>query len=575
MKRIIHRSIVVLLIVALFSGCSRRIVPGLTHKKDGKNYDEAAFNYEYVEGIKLKLMGNYGDALKAFEDCISINPQSDACYYQMAQIVLNNGDNKNGKKYLNKAVTIEPGNIWYNLMLSTIYYQEKNLDSTIICYERAVKFHPEKEEMQISLANLYTENKKFEKSRNILNHFDEKYGVNENTTLSLIRNLIAEEKYKDAVVKIKELLKQKPEDVTYNGLLAEMYGKSGESEKAAEVYKQLIERNPDNPQIQLSLCNFLVSEKNYDDLFMLLNTIILNDRITREDKINLFAVLMDNTDIRKNYGKNMEVDIMLLQSEYKNDDVIILLLPDFLQKEGKLTDAALNLEEIIKIKPDNYFAWEKLLLVYYELKDFKKLEERGEECATKFNRSIFAKILYANGAMEQKNYTVALEELRKADILAGEDKDQKLQVLALKAEIYYKMKDFENTFKTYDEALSINKSDLTLLNNYAYYLAEQNMRLKDAEKMAKQVIDKEKNNTTYLDTYAWVLYKKGKTREAAKIMQKVTESGQKDDAEWYEHYGYILKKMGKCREASEKWEKALEIDKTKTKLQIEIDNCKN
>ena len=48
------------------------------------------------------------------------------------------------------------------------------------------------------------------------------------------------------------------------------------------------------------------------------------------------------------------------------------------------------------------------------------------------------------------------------------------------------------------------------MNNYAYYLAEQNMKLKEAEEMARKVIEKEKDNTTYLDTYGWVLYKRGK-----------------------------------------------------------------
>ena len=54
---------------------------------------------------------------------------------------------------------------------------------------------------------------------------------------------------------------------------------------------------------------------------------------------------------------------------------------------------------------------------------------KGEECATRFNRSFLAKILYANGALENKNFNVALEELRKAEILAGDNKEFKTQVL--------------------------------------------------------------------------------------------------------------------------------------------------
>ncbi len=92
--------------------------------------------------------------------------------------------------------------------------------------------------------------------------------------------------------------------------------------------------------------------------------------------------------------------------------------------------------------------------------------------------------------------------------------------------------------------------------------------------MAKTVISKESTNNTFMDTYAWVLYKRGKTREAAKIMERIINSGEADDAEYYEHYGFILKKMKKFGDAVDSFEKALELDKTKSYLREEIENCR-
>ena len=93
---------------------------------------------------------------------------------------------------------------------------------------------------------------------------------------------------------------------------------------------------------------------------------------------------------------------MVLEANYKTDDIIPLLRPELFIKMNKIQEAGLRLEEIIKDKPENYYAWEKLLLVYLQEKDYVKLEKKGEECATKFNRSFLAKLLYANGAMENK-----------------------------------------------------------------------------------------------------------------------------------------------------------------------------
>jgi len=566
--------ILIFFVITIFTSCSKNIIPGLRPGKAGNTYDSAAFNYVYVEGIRQKLLGNLGEALQYFEQCLVINPVSDAVYYQMAQIVLGNADLANGKRYLKMANEIAPENIWYNMLLASIYHQEKNIDSAIIYYEKAVRTHPEKEDLQITLANLYTQNRNYNRAGNILYKLDEKYGANERTTISLIENLLAEGKNKEALVKVQELLVQNPDNIVYNGYLAAIYRSQGDAVKAKDVYDQLIGRNPDNPGIQLSLCEFLISEKSFEELFELLNTVIINQKITRDEKISLIAELIENEYIVKDYSSEMELALLVLEANFKEDDIILLLRPEFLQKQNKSNAAAARLEEIIKIRQDNYYAWEKLLLVYYDLKDFDNLQNRGAACASKFNRSIIAKMLYATGAMENENYEIALEELRKADILAGDNRELKLQVLTLRADTYYRMKNYEEAFKAFDEALTLNNNDLTVMNNYAYYLAEQNMNLKEAEKMAREVIERDKENNTFLDTYAWVLYKKGKVREAARIMEKIINSAEKGDAEYYEHYGFILKKMRKCNQAIESWENAISLDKSKTNLNKEIENCK-
>jgi len=340
-----------------------------------------------------------------------------------------------------------------------------------------------------------------------------------------------------------------------------------------EVYKKLIENDPDDPQTLLSYSDFLIDEKKFDDLFTLLNSLILNNKISREDKIAIYLRLIEDGQIKEEKLSQLNISLMVLEANYKDDDIIPLIRPEVLIKQGKLTEASERLEEIIKNKPENYYAWEKLLLVYLQLEDYDKLMIRGEECSTQFNRSFIAKILYANGALEKGKYEVALEELKKAEILASDNKIYLVQVLTMRADVYYRMKDYQKAFEIFELTLKINQDDLTVINNYAYYLAEQDIRLKEAEQMAKKVIEKEKANNTFLDTYGWVLYKRGKLKEAAKVMENIINSGEKPDAVWYEHYGYILKKQNKCKEAVVNWNVSLKLDSTKSYLLKEIKSC--
>lgn len=578
MEKVIMKKIAglfIILTVIMFYSCQKHSLPSAEKIEKIKPYDSAAFEYVFVEAIKQKLLGNSGDALRYLEQCLKINPSSDAAYFHMAQVLFAQGDITTGKKCVLKAQYLAPTNFWYLMMLAGTYYQEQNIDSAIIFYEKAAELCPDKTELQLTLGNLYSENKKYDKAGFIFEALDKKYGTNNTSTVSAVKNLMRAGKYDDAERKVQLLLEESPGEILYNGLLAEIYRGKGNSEKAMEVYNKLIERNPGNPETQLSLCEFLLNEKKYEDLINLLNTVVLNENILREDKISLFAKLIENEEIVKSYSDKLQLSLMVLEASADNDYVVLLLRPELLIAHGELKKAASRLEEIIVIYPENYYAWEKLLLVYLQDKNYKKLQERGEECSSKFNRSFLAKILYATGAEENGSFDIALDELRKAAILAGDNKEMLLQVLTLKADVYYRMKDFERAFRAFDEALKANNKDLTVLNNYAYYLAEQNTRLKEAEVMAKEVIEKERSNITFLDTYAWVLYKRGKVKAAGKIMEEVLKNAKEPDAEFFEHYGYILRKSHDCRNAVTNWNAALQLDSTKKELLIEIEKCKN
>jgi predicted Zn-dependent protease len=560
------------LFILSFFSCGKNLAP--SESRDiPKDFDSAAYNEIYVEAIKQKLLGNGGDALKFLEQCLKINPSSDAAYYQMAQIVIANGDIKNGKKYVVKSLSFDPDNIWYLTMLAGLYYQQRNLDSSIICYEKAVKLFPEKEELQLTLGNLYSDDKKYEEANSIFDGFDKKYGVNEKSTLSSIKNKMAQGKYDDALVKTLSLVKEFPDEILYQGLLADIYKGKGDNQKASDVYNKLLESDPDNPQVQLALCDFLINGKNYDELFLILNTVILNNKVERESKISLIARIIDLPDLTKELQDKLVVSLLVLEANYKEDNIIPLLRPELLIKQKKLDNAIIRLEELIKSNPDNYYAWEKLLFVYLQLKDYNKLVLKGEECATRFNTSFTAKLLYANAALETGKYSIAINELKKAEILAGNSKDSLNQVLTMRADVYYRMKDYSKSFETFELALKNNSEDLTVINNYAYYLAQQNTKLKEAEEMSKKTIEKDKGNSTFLDTYGWILYKRGKLQEAAKVFESIIKSGDKPDAVWYEHYGYILRKERRCNDAINNWNRALKLDSTKTELIKEIENC--
>lgn len=562
----------ILLITAI--SCSKDLSPSLNTAGKLKQYDSATHDYYFVEAVKQKLMGNSGEAIKRLEQCIKINPESDAAYFQMAQIYFGFRERDNAMIYARKAYELAPENYWYIMMLAGVYYNENKLDTAIYYYEQAVKLRPDREDLLLSLGNMYSENGKYDMAGDIFNSLDQKYGINEESTLSNIRNLMLSGKNSEALEITKSLIVEFPEELMYRSIMAEIYRTIGQSDKAMEVYSEMIEENPDNPEIQLSLCDFLLKERKYEELFEVVNSVILNNAIRREDKISLIGTLIETNEIVEGYQEEILDAISIIEEEYRNDDLIVLLRPELFSKRNNYKDAIIILEKITEENPDNYYASEKLLITYLENREYKKLQERGKEIAKRFNRSFIAKMLYASGATENKDYETALEELGKAEILAGNQEELLMQVISLKADVYYRQKNYSKAFETFEDALKIDNKDMTVLNNYAYYLAEQDMNLKVAERMAEQVIKNEGANSTFMDTYAWVLYKRGKIKQARKVMESIIAGDETPDAEWYEHLGFIYKAGKDCKKAINTWNIAIQLDQTKTHLIEEIEKCK-
>lgn len=565
---------IIFFIVICILSCGKNLsLTTISQEVKLKSYDSSRFDYYFIEAVKQKLMGNIGEALQRLEQCLKINPESDAAYFQKAQILMSLGDNAQGKVFALRAHTLAPDNFWYLMMLAGLYYTDNNIDSAIIFYEKAVILYPDREDLLLNLGNLYSESGKYDNADLIFRRFDQKYGVNQTSTVASIKNLMLAKRYDEALTRTKLLLSDFPDEMLYNGFLAEIYHAKGENGKATDVYKQLLVRNPDDPAVQLSYCDFLIDSRSFKELFLFLSKPLLNDNLARENKISLMGRLIDDPEIVNLYSNNILVALMILEADNVNDDLILLLRPELLIKQNKLDDAAHILEVIISGNPGNYFAWEKLLLVYLEQKNFQKLQERGKECSTRFNMSFLAKMLYAWGATENNDYDIALEELKKAAILAGDNKEMIMQVLSLRADVYYRQNRYIEAFDTFDQALKVDSNDLTILNNYAYFLAEQDMRLKEAELMSERVIKSETDNPTFLDTYGWVLYKRGKLRQAQKVMESIIGKDGEHDSVMYEHLGYIFKKKRDCKNAVINWNIALKLDSTKIELREEIRKC--
>lgn len=571
----VNNSVIIFLFISFFfaAGCSASKEVAVKEKTvEKRNIDYTQYDLVYIEGVKNKLQGELAEAIYKFDDAIRINPGSDAAHHQISQVAAMRRDFDNALKYGRRAIELDAENPWYHINMADIYMQLSNLDSAAYYLEQVVLIDPEREGVEFQLGNIYMQTGNNIQAERIFEKFYQKYGAGEEILIALLTAKVKTEKYDEAKDIILKELESNTVDTQLNGLLAEIYRKKGEPDKAAAVYERMLSLNLNNNTLDFSYLEFLIEEGEYIKLFEKARTIIGSEDAGLENKVNMVLRMMQDSMIVNKYADSLVNIGRYMFDPDPDNPTMALLMSEIYGNTGYGDKEVEVLIDFVERNEELYYIWENLLLKLNDRQDNELLNKYAGRASGLFNRAPLPKILYAYSLIEEGKGRQAAEELKKVRVLVNNEEQYMVQILSMEAEIAYREGDMEKASGKFEEALDIEPENPLVLNNYAYYLAENNMRLDKAEGMIEKCLEIEEN-ITYLDTHAWVLYKKGDYRDADRIMSRIFSSGHITDAELREHYGYIKKALGKCDDAVALWQSALKADRTKSYLIEEINKC--
>ena len=163
----------------------------------------------------------------------------------------------------------------------------------------------------------------------------------------------------------------------------------------------------------------------------------------------------------------------------------------------------------------------------------------------------------------------ALELLAKGLKNVSTDTD-KARIYSMMGDYYHSLGQKEQMFASYDSTLLYDPGNISVLNNYAYYMALEDRDLDKALQMSAKTLEAEPLSATFLDTYAWILFRMKKYKEALSYMEKALRYLDADNAEIYEHYGDVLYMCGEKEKALENWHRAVQLNSTSETLDRKI-----
>lgn len=520
---------------------------------------ERAVDYFYLQAISLMEQEKYDAAYEMFEHCRSLSPSSSAVLFELANIYQYIGQRDEALAILRKIVQETPQNYLFWESLLRFFEEEGNSDALLQVYEEMSRVFPEKSELYLTLAMQYSDKGDFQQAINALNRYEKIEGRSDIVSLQRYRIFLMMSDGEAAVAEAESLIAEFPDDPRFVPLLGETYYFLNDSEKSLSIHNGVLAGDPENIYSLKCLAGYYKAEKN-DYLYChYVERVIRNDKLDSEERLSFLKEYVLYKDLQGGsaYVISFLASLLELPHAYADATKIFFLYNDYYINKHDVNEQMMRpiVEKILQKEPDNSWAHITLLLFAVERQNYEEVVTRSETAIMYFPEIL---TLYRYRGISLYNLghkAEALETYRQGVERCGDSADaaQLSDMYALIGDACHEAGNFEEAMKAYDSALAYDGSNLVVLNNYAYYLALENIELEKALEMSARTLQDEPDELIYVDTYAWILFLLERYDEAKVYADKLMAGDNTKSAVEYHHCGDIYAKCGDIDRAVECW----------------------
>lgn len=554
-------------------------------KKKDKSTQNTSINYaeesQFIEATKAYLLGNNEEAVSKFSDIVKKDNKNAAAYYQLSRIAYETGNMSKALNYINTAIKIDPNNEYYYTYLAEEKAASNDYLGAAKAYETIIKLKPFDYDYYYSWAYMLTKANKYKEAIGAYNLLEQKTGISEELIFQKQPLFIKLGKIDDGIKDVEKLVKAYPQELRYLGLIGEIYESNKQYDKAIDAYNKVFTVDPDNAEAMLALSEVYRKKGDEAKRMEYINKVFGNKSIDIDTKIYSFIPFVER--LAKDSSEESRNAVL------KMADMIVAAHPDNNKALTAKADALLNCNKkeealavyskVVSMEDAPGTVWVQLYLLDAEMERYDSLIAHTNLGIQKNPKDVLGYFYNAIGYQNKKNAVAAKNTLLKGfDVLKGNKPDAvsytpqlKLQMLISLGDISYELKDYSTSDSAYEAALEIDPNNATVLNNYAFYLSERNIKLEKAERMSKKSNLLADNNSAFIDTYAWIMYKMKNYNEALDWMEQAMQlPDSRERPELLSHYGDILFKMGRVDDAVTQWQKAIDKGGDATTLQNKI-----
>jgi tetratricopeptide (TPR) repeat protein len=479
----------------------------------------------------LLSTGRTADAEKVLASLLERAPDQRALNYTYAQVLTKLGRGDESRHYLERAVEVDPTFGPAIMQLIDIYQKENEWQKAAELIQPLINDDPLNLDLQRQQAFFYLRSGSAEKAR----------------------------------AAFKVLVEADPKDTRSQFYLAEALNDLEQYAEADKIYRNLLEKNPNDADVLASYGLSQIGQRKLDEAAKTFNLLLavadLPDNVQVLAKTQLAYIELQ----KGNYQAAIDDAKPVLIFRDKPNPQAINIALDALKKQKRYSDAIALLQPLV----DNFAADPFVNARYVEMLIRAGASDRAKLAATtqaKFGTK--NTIATAEAYIQTEQYAPAIALLQEALKKTPDDMDLQFEL----GSSYERSGDTKSSERMFLGILEKHPDHPATLNYLGYMWAEGGVNLERATEMLNRAVKQEPRNGAYIDSLGWVYFRQGKLELAEKYLTDAAKLLPRD-ATVHEHLGDVLAKRGEVHRALDLYREALTFEpdaKDEAKLRLKI-----
>lgn len=477
------------------------------------------------------------------------------------------------------------------------------LEEAIRVYEDFSRINPGNIPVIIHKAEAYGALGQADSAVAAIKHYERIQGTSFESTLQKVKYHLMENDTAAIIQEMTDLVASNPKNIDYILCKGRVFEILDMPDSAMYYIKLAQQIDPNDGKVKNELAQCYAQQGDSIEYDRLTYEALLSEDLEMEVKVNILREYLQRIFSDKSDTKRSDKLFQTLEEQYPHEPEILELGAQYAAAKEDFPKAIEQIKYALDLDAQN-MDYINMLLTYLLLdnnpEEAMAVYEQGLKDEIKMYPS--SGMLYATAANTLKQYDKALAlydkqlkdivpDLSITDSLTDLSKlrnlDYNLLFLVsnyyeMAGDIWFEKGELNETFRSYENAISIFPDNALALNNYAYFIVEKGgaasgtEEFEKAKKMSRRALELTQQYpvSTYLDTYAWILFKEGAYKEAEDYQRQALEIFERDketpNVDYYSHYGDILFMNGKPDEALVQWKKALELEPDNKLLQKKV-----